>query len=74
MKNKSKSVGKFLAQAMIKCKIDSHQLFITPALGRTSSNEDLTFEEKNHKEADTVTTCLASEASLKHLGGVQMQN
>ena len=55
----------YLAQETLNCKMDSPQLFITSASGQTRSNRDLTFEENNHEEADTIMICLAAEASQR---------
>jgi len=55
----------YLAQATLNCKTDSAQVFITSASGQIRSNRDLTFEENNHEEADTIMICLAAEASQR---------
>ncbi|KAG1663115.1 hypothetical protein GQR58_020553 [Nymphon striatum] len=56
----------YLAKVTLDFQRDSPQLVITSASGHTNSNRNLTFEEKNHEEADTLMICLAVEASHRY--------
>lgn len=55
----------YLAKATLDDKKNSTQLVIVSASGHTKSNRNMSFEDNNHEEADTLMICLAAEVSQR---------